>query len=111
VQLIEACPSVAARFKEMRDVNPIWRGLVDEWDQLVLWLKYETQAHRDWERLRPRSNRGLLYKEWLARRPTLQCYERMRTLIAAGRAEMDTKHSAVRIPMEPGQVTFLWVER
>ena len=41
VRLLAECPSVAARFHEMRDVSTIWRGLVDEWDTLVTLMKQD----------------------------------------------------------------------
>lgn len=46
VRLLERCPSVAAEFGRMRDVNPVWAGLVDAWDELVAMLDAEIPSWR-----------------------------------------------------------------
>jgi len=63
--LLEACPSLAPRFPEMRGVNPIWKHLVDAWDEI------ETTFRRELA-----SGRGH------------KTYDLMRAAIAKGEAEM-----------------------
>lgn len=42
--LLDACPSLAARFDEMRNASPEWSRLVDAWPKLTAKLREEMTA-------------------------------------------------------------------
>ena len=60
IRLLALMPEYRARLPEMADVSPVWRALVEHWDELE--QLYDSEAHT-------------------GRAP--QCYNRMRELIEA----------------------------
>lgn len=61
IRLLELMPEYRIRLREMRGVSPMWRNLVDQWDELVR-----------------------LYHEELPTGKAPKCYDFMRELIQAG---------------------------
>lgn len=47
IKLLEACPILAERFDDMRDVSPEWAGLVAAWSELVATFDSEVPGWRD----------------------------------------------------------------
>lgn len=47
IKLLEACPNLAERFDDMRDVSPVWAGLVDAWSELVATFDDEAPGWRE----------------------------------------------------------------
>lgn len=71
VRLLESCPSLVPEFHRMREVSPVWAGLVDVWDELVATMNAEAPNWRNHRGSAPRT------------------YTRMQRIIAAGEAKRE----------------------